>query len=265
MLGREQKNWFMQRLRASTATWKLWGNSIGMIDWRLDYQNLPDDVATKWPDDGYGAMTTDDWAGYRHERAEILSFIRRNAITGVAAVCGDRHAFEAGVVSASLRPDAFDPVIAEFVTASISAPGLFEGAEYSIEYNHPLRAVYIYKPPNGQAFQPAFNFSMMHGVRASLALQRTDDVQKALSERNPELAPQLAFIDVSAHGYSVVRAAEDHLEVEFVCIPRPLQRSLMPDGGAVTYRVTHRIDRWLPRGSPKVRRTKVKGTLPLIT
>jgi alkaline phosphatase D len=265
MLGRAQKRWFMQRLRASRATWKLWGNSIGMIDWRLDYQNLPDGVGTKWPDDGYGVMTTEDWAGYRHERAEILSFIRRNAITGVACVCGDRHAFEAGVVSPSLLPAKFDPVIAEFVTASISAPGLFEGAEYLVPKDHPLRAVYLYKPPTGEAVQPAFNFSMMHGVRASLALQRTDDVEQALRERNPELAPHLSFIDVSAHGYSLVRAQEDHLAVQFVCIPRPLQRSSSLDGGPVTYRVTHRVDRWSPKGGPKLKRINVKGTLPLIT
>jgi alkaline phosphatase D len=265
MLGREQKNWFKERLRASRATWKLWGNSIAMIDWRLDYQNLPNDIGTKWPDDDYGAMTTDDWAGYRHERAEILSFIRRNAITGVAAVCGDRHAFEAGVVSASLRPETFDPVMAEFVTASISAPGLFESAEYSIAKDHPLRALFLYHPPNGAAVMPAFNFSMMHGVRASLALQRTDDMQQALRERNAQLAPQLSFIDVSAHGYSLVRATTDHLEVEFVCVPRPLHRSLMPDGGAVTYRVAHRLDRWLPKAKPKLTRTKIKGALPLVT
>lgn len=264
MLGREQKRWFRQRLRASRATWKLWGNSIGMIDWRLDYQNLPDGVATKWPDQGYGVMTIDDWAGYRHERAEILSYIRTNAITGVATLCGDRHAFEAGVVSATLRPETFDPVIAEFVTASISAPGLFEGAEYSVPKDHPLRAVYLYQPPNGEAIQPAFNFSMMHGVRASLALQRSDDVQQALSEHNPELAPHLSFIDVSAHGYSVVRATADHLDVEFICIPRPLQRS-SNDGGAVRYRVTHRVDRWIPHSSPKLTRTNAKGTLPLVT
>src|SRR5256885_3127875 len=91
MLGREQKNWFMKALRASSATWKLWGNSVGMIDWRIDFQNLPDGVGPKWPDEGYGAVTIADWAAYRHERAEILSFIRTQEINGVAAICGDRH------------------------------------------------------------------------------------------------------------------------------------------------------------------------------
>src|SRR5438067_10373194 len=60
MLGREQKNWFMKALGASSATWKLWCNSVGMIDWRIDFQNLPDGVGPKWPDEGYGAITIND-------------------------------------------------------------------------------------------------------------------------------------------------------------------------------------------------------------
>src|SRR5437763_1244180 len=263
MLGREQKNWFMRALRASSATWKLWGNSVGMIDWRIDFQNLPEGVGPKWPDDGYGAITIDDWAAYRHERAEILSFIRAHGISGVAAVCGDRHAFEAGLVSAS--PGSSESIIPEFITSSVSAPGLFEGAEYSLAKDHPLRAIYLYQPANGAALQPAFNFSMMHGVRASLALQRTGDLKLALAERNPQLAPNLSFVDVGGHGYSIVKAERDHLEVEFVCIPRPLQRSVTPDGGPVTYRLTHRLDRWAASARPKLRRTKVEGSLPLET
>ena len=261
MLGRAQKNWFMKALRTSPANWKLWGNSIGMVDWRIDFQNLPDGVGPKWPDDGYGTVTVDDWAAYRHERAEILNFIRTHGISGVAAVCGDRHAFEAGLVTAA--PLNSDPVIPEFITGSISAPGLFEGAEYSIAKDHPLRPIYLYEPADGSALQPAFNFSMRHGVRASLALQRTGDLKQATAQRNPQLASNLSFVDVGGHGYSIVRADRDHLEVEFVCIPRPLQRSATPDGGPVTYRLTHQVDRWPAKARPKLRRTKVEGTLPL--
>lgn len=264
ILGREQKSWFLHALRNSSATWKLWGNSIGMAEWRLDFQNLPPDAGAKWPDQGYAAITIDDWAAYRHERAEILKFIRTNGISGVAAVCGDRHAFEASLVSASVQSEAFDPVIPEFITASISAPGLFEGAEYSLAKDHALRAVYLYEPASGGAVQPAMNFSMMHGVRASLSLQRTGDVNRALAERNPQLAPHLSFIDVGAHGYSVVHADENRLEVEFVCIPRPLQRSATDNGGPVTYRVTHRVRRWAAGAQPQLERTKVEGTLPLV-
>ncbi len=265
ILGREQKSWFLQRLRQSSASWKLWGNSIGMLDWRLDFQNLPAGVGAKWPVDGYGTFSVDDWSGYRHERAEILDYIRRHRLTGVAAICGDRHAFEAGLASTSLAPGAFDPVMPEFITASISAPGLFEAAEYTVAKDHPLRAVYLYQPSGGAGVQPAINFSLMHGVRSGLMLQRTGDLKQALTARNPQLAPHLSFVDLGAHGYSVVRVAQDHLEVEFVCIPRPLERSAAIDGGSIAYRVTHRVDHWLPNTRPKVRRTTVTGTLPLVT
>jgi alkaline phosphatase D len=207
-------------------------------------------------------MLSEDWSAYRHERAEVLNYIRSQGITGVAVLCGDRHAFEAGLVSASLQPQAFDPVLPEFITASISAPGMFESAEYNLPKNHPLRAAFLYQP-NGGALQPAINFSMKHGVRAGLALQRTGDPQQALAEANRELAPQLSFIDVSAHGYAVVRAHTTHLDVEFVCIPRPLQRSESKDGGPVTYRITHRVERWDAKAHPVIKRTKVEGTLPL--
>ena len=261
ILGREQKSWFLNKLRQSRASWKLWGNSIGMIDWRLDFQNLPNDVGVKWNNDGCGTLIIDDWSAYRHERAEILDHLRSHNVTGVAAICGDRHAFEAGLVSASA---VVDPVIPEFITASISAPGLFEGAEYSIARDHPLRAVYLYQPQDGASLQPAVNFSLMHGVRSGLALQRSGDAKQALVERNSQLAPHLSFVDLSAHGYSVVRAVRDHLEVEFVCIPRPLESAPGLDGGPVRYRVTHRVDHWQPDTRPIVVRTKVEGTLPLV-
>jgi len=263
ILGVEQKAWFLNRLRASGAAWKLWGNSIGMLDWRVDFQNLPEEVGLRWPSEGYALLSADDWSGYRAERAEILDFIRRERIVNVATICGDRHTFMAGVVSSSLPPRRFEPLIAEFITASVSAPGLFEAAEYALPKDHPLRAIYLYQPAPGAAVQSAMNFSLMHGVRASLALQKTGDSQKALAERNPEVAPHLSFVDVGGHGYSVARVTADELEVEFVCIPRPLERSNRADGGPLAYRVAHRVNRWGQGAAPRLERRALEGKLPL--
>jgi alkaline phosphatase D len=264
MLGAEQKKWFLGRLRASTAPWKLWGNSVAMLDWRIDLQNLPAEIEPRWPSSGYAQFGDDDWSGYRTERAEILEFIRKERITGMTTLCGDRHAFLAGVLSDSLPPKRFEPVAAEFVTGSISAPGLSEAAEYSLAENHPLRAVYVYKPAAGGPVEPAVNFAMMHGVRASLALQRSGNVQQALKERNAEVAPHLSFVDAGGHGYAVVCAKADELEVEFVCIPRPLERVDKDAGGPLAYRVTHRVKRWNADGAPRLERTSVEGKLPLV-
>ncbi|HYV05288.1 MAG TPA: alkaline phosphatase D family protein, partial [Blastocatellia bacterium] len=132
MLGSAQKEWFLGRLRASKAAWKVWGNSVGMLEWRIDFQNLPKEIGPKWPTTGYAQLGSDDWTGYRTERAEILDAVGREKITGLISVVGDRHSFQAGVVSASLIAKRYAPVAAEFVTGSVSAPGLFEGAEYGL-------------------------------------------------------------------------------------------------------------------------------------
>ena len=264
MLGVAQKDWFLDKLRESSVPWKLWGNSVGMGEWRIDFQNLPESAGAKWPDAGYATFIDDDWSAYRHERAEVLDFIRSKQIKGVVALCGDRHAFEAALVAPSLPPKAFEPVIAEFITGSVSAPGLFEAAEYSVAKDHPLRAIYLHESATEKTVQPAVNFSMMHGVHASLALKRTGDARKALAERNPQLAPHLSFIDLGGHGYSVVRAGSDELEVEFVCIVRPLERSEREDGGPLAYRVVHRVKRWDHEAAPRIERTRVEGTLPLV-
>jgi alkaline phosphatase D len=264
MLGAAQKAWFLEKLRASSVPWKLWGNSIGMAEWRIDFQNLPEGVGAKWPDAGYATFADEDWSAYRHERSEVLDFIRSKQITGIVALCGDRHAFEAGLVAPSLPPKTFEPVIAEFVTGSISAPGLFEAAEYSLPKDHPLRAIYLHQPSADAAAQPAINFSIMHGVRASLALKRTGDARQAVAERNPQLAPHLSFVDLGGHGYSVLRAENDELAVEFVCIVRPVERSESADGGPLAYRVVHRVKRWMHDAAPRIERTKVEGTLPLV-
>ena len=263
MLGAAQKKWFLDTLRSATATWKLWGNSVAMLDWRTDFQNLPASVGPRWPTTGYALFGDDDWSGYRHERGEIFDFIRAQGITCVATICGDRHAFLAGLLSKSLPPRPFDPVAVEFVTGSISAPGLFEAMEYGLPANHPLRPLYVYRPSADAPAQPAVNLSITHGVRASLELERTHDLQQALAATNPEVAPHLSFADVGGHGYAVVRASPDELRVEFVCVPRPIDRATSDDGGPLAYRITHRVAHWRAGESPRLERASYEGTIPL--
>src|SRR5205807_792455 len=91
---------------------------------------------------------------------------------------------------------------------------------------------------------PDINVTLMRGVRASFALQLTHDPRQALVARNPDVAPHLSIMDAGGHGYAVVRAGPDALDVEFVGIPRPVERSEAPDCGPVAYRVTHRVAAW---------------------
>jgi alkaline phosphatase D len=263
MLGAEQKEWFLEQLKASDTTWKLWGNSVAALDWRTDFQNLPSG-SPKWPCAGYAQYSDDDWGAYRFERAEILDFVMRNAITGLISLAGDRHAFSAGVLSSHLPPKEFRPVAAEFITGSISAPGVFEALQFSLPKNHPLRSIYLYSDGSNREPQPAINFSILHGVKASLKLAATQDVVQARTESNREMSPHLSFVDVGGHGYSVVRVNAVAIEVEFVCIPRPIERSTEENGGPVAYRVVHRVSRWSSGSKPEVLRTGLVGQ-PLLS
>jgi alkaline phosphatase D len=104
---------------------------------------------------------------------------------------------------------------------------------------------------------------MLHGVRSCLEYQHTGDITAAHAVRNPALSPHLSFLDMGGHGYSVVQATPHWIEVEFVCIPRPIDRSTEPDGGPLRYRVTHRARRWRKNQRPRLEQHILEGNAPL--
>jgi len=258
MLGGEQRRWFLDRLRTSPAPWKLWGNSVASLDWRSDYQNLPPSAGLHWPTDGYALFGDDDWSGYRHERDLILEFVRREGITGVASLCGDRHAFLAGTL-----PSSGGAAVVEFVTGSISAPGLFEALEHGVPEAHPLRPLLAYQNPATGTVEPAINLSMTAGVRSCLELASTHDLERAMAVRNPAVAPGIAFVDTGGHGYVAVTAGPTALRAEFVCLPRPLERAPGDDGGPLAYRITYGVAQWGAAGEPRLMRQDSSGVIPL--
>ncbi|HJQ19239.1 MAG TPA: alkaline phosphatase D family protein [Gemmatimonadaceae bacterium] len=241
MLGATQRDWFFRTLRESQAPWKLWGNSVAMLDWRIDFQNLPAGAGPAWPVSGYAQVVDDDWSAYRHSRAEVEAFIREHGVGGVVSLAGDRHAFLAGGL----------PGIAEFVTGSVSAPGISEALEYGVPASHPLKPIYS---------APGLAMPSLWGVRSTLAYQRDGDVRAAFGLRNAELAPDTSFVDAAGHGYVRIDAARDRLRAELVCIERPLARQ--PDGGAERYRVTYELQPWIAGAVPRLTVVSTTGQLP---
>ena len=259
ILGAKQKAWFLERLRTSKATWKIWGNTTATLDMRADFQNLPQGIARPWPENGYAAATMGDHGSAYVERGEIYKFVAANGITGFATIAGDRHSFWAGLAAKSLPPKPFVPVGIAFVTGSISAPGLCEALEHSLPKDHPLRALYVGQGPADDRPQPTVNLLLKHGVRACLEYTKSGDIAKARTLSNRDLSPHLSFVDMGGHGYSVVHATGDFFETEFVCIPRPVERSDRPDGGALSYRVRSRTAIWKNGEVPKLEMQILEG------
>lgn len=260
ILGAEQKRWFLKRLAQSRATWKIWGNTTATLEFRADLQNLPPGQTVPWPGKGYAGSASGDHGSALRERGEIYDFVQQQGITGFATVAGDRHSFWAGLAAKTLPPKPFQPVGIAFVVGSLSAPGLVEALEHTLPVSHPLLALYLGQAPKDAKPQPTINLLLRHGVHSCLEYQQSGDIQKAKEASNAELSPHLKFVDMGGHGYAIVHATSTYLETEFICIPRPLERSLSPDGGQVLYRALFSTALWKRNEVPSMISTISEGT-----
>ncbi len=264
ILGVEQKAWFKEQLKRSAATWKIWANSLGALDIRVDPQNLPAGlVESPWPKDTYAILRTDDWGAAYAERKEIYDLVRDAKITGFAIVSGDRHSFWAGYAAAMLPPRKFEPVGLSFVGGSLTSPGAMEGFEYGFKRPNPLKPLYVAYRPGAAKPDWTYNMTLLHGVRSSLEYAKSFDLNRAKALRNPDLAPHLEFFDAGGHGYATVRLTGGEMRTEFVCIPRPINRSASPDGGPLRYRVAHIAKLWRPGERPRLEHQVLEGDVGL--
>lgn len=270
LLGAEQKSWFKDKLRSSTAAWKIWGNSLGALDWRADPQNLPAGLTKQsWPRNTFAVLGGGDYCTAYAERAEIYSLVRDAKITGFAIVSGDRHSFWAGYASAELPPGKFEPVGLNFVGGSLVSPGVMESYEHRLPKEAPLRALFLADHPEGPAgaagAKPEWTFNMLlrHGVRACFEYAKSFDLQRARALSNPDLAPHLEFVDLGGHGFAKVRLSAAEMRTEFVCIPRPIARSEGPDGGPIRYRVLHTAALWKSGERPQLKTSVLEGDVGL--
>ena len=263
ILGATQKAWFKDQLRKSRATWKIWGNSEGAIDERVDPQNLPAGMLPKpWPA-GFANNSPNDYGCAWAERGEIYDLVRDAKITGFAIVSGDRHSFWAGYATSQLPPGKFEPVGLSFVGASLSSAGTMEALEHRPPAKFPLRQLYLVDRPGSAKPDWTNNMLVKHGVRSCLEYARSFDLERARAVSNPELSPHLEFVDTGGHGYAKVRLSGDEMRTEFVCIPRPIARSDQPDGGPLRYRVAHTAPLWQPGERPQLKVQVLEGDVGL--
>jgi phosphodiesterase/alkaline phosphatase D-like protein len=109
LLGAGQKQWLMERLERSRASWKVVANQLMIM--ALDSAN--------------GApINKDQWDGYGRERREILSHVSNRGIKDVTFITGDIHTFFAGDVGIDGRGP--ESVATEFVGGSVTSLGIPE-------------------------------------------------------------------------------------------------------------------------------------------
>ncbi|MBT5829578.1 MAG: alkaline phosphatase, partial [Candidatus Latescibacteria bacterium] len=88
MLGPVQKKWLLDKLKRSTATFKIIASPV---PWAYGAKPGNQNSATLGSVPGF----QDTWQGFKDEREDIFSFIEQNRIEGVYLISADRHRSDA--------------------------------------------------------------------------------------------------------------------------------------------------------------------------
>ncbi|GAB3371504.1 alkaline phosphatase D family protein [Massilia agri] len=121
ILGATQTQWFKDTMKASTATWKVWGNEVTLNRMWLDLR-----TQAPAPYNQLYIVNADGWDGYPFYRAELLGHLKAHNVRNVVAITGDLHAFQCGVVYDNQDPATGSPVAVDFVSAGISSSSFYK-------------------------------------------------------------------------------------------------------------------------------------------
>jgi len=225
MLGAAQKAWWKATMKASDATWKLWGNEVTLM--RLKIQQLG---ATDVSDRVVGG---DSWDGYPTERAELTGFLRDQAIHNVVALSGDIHAAFAGTILDDFDAAAPTPVACELVAPGISSNSLFSFFESATRAADPaLRSLIAVdaSAAGGARFTENLNLLLLDGVQSAgtfagaIAQGAPAPVALAAAQAaaDPTTNPHLRYVDSNAQGYGYAKITASQIAATLVTINRPI-------------------------------------------
>jgi alkaline phosphatase D len=113
LMGATQRAWFLDTMKASTRTFKVWGNEVCMMPRHIDLSAVtlaPEALRIKI------TISAEDWDGFPNEREALLSELA--ALDNVVIVSGDLHCFFAGTPYANDDPT---KRVVEFVTGSLTS------------------------------------------------------------------------------------------------------------------------------------------------
>lgn len=252
-LGAAQKDWFKATLKASSAAWRIWANSIPALALRLDLSKVPfADL-----EDGY--VGTDAWQGYPGELGELMRFVREEQIPNVVSCAGDYHMHAAGRLPVDPDADDLEFAAAEFATTSISSNTVFHGAERSTRNSATFRQVVVIE--DGEDLLPNWNNTLVNGMRAGMATAYTGSPMIGRVVSNRRASPGLEHMDSNAHGFSVATVEVDRMTVTFVDVG-DVRKDAGPAGPPVRCRTTFTLNAWGPGGEPEPLEPSFEGEPP---
>jgi alkaline phosphatase D len=214
-------------MKASDATWKLWGNEVTLMRLKIGQLGATD-VSDR-------VVTGDSWDGYTTERTELTTFLRSEAINNVVVLSGDIHAAFAGTIMDNFDAPAPTPVACELVAPGISSNSLFSFFEFATRGGDPaLRGLITVdaSATGGSRFTENVNLLLLDGVQSAgtfagaIAQGAPPAVAVAIARApgtaDPNTNPHLKYVDSNSQGYGYAKITGDQIAATIVTINRPI-------------------------------------------
>jgi alkaline phosphatase D len=167
-MGEAQEAWFLETMKGSVATWKVWGNEYCLTQLDIDLRALPIPDTFKQ----LFSLTAEDWNGMPNRRAKIIDELA--AVPNVVAVTGDIHAFYASTPFAA-GPGSSSLV--EFVGGAVSSTAYQTLLERQVA-NDPLLST----TPGADSLAGAIRDLLVSGPNPHLGFAATKDHGFAIAE-----------------------------------------------------------------------------------
>lgn len=252
-MGRQQKTWFKEVMKASDAEWRVWANSCPALQVRLDFSRIP----FAGLEDGYAG--TDAWQGYPGELSELLAFIRDERVGNVISLSGDYHAFAAGRLPVDPDAETLAFPAVEFMTAGISSPSMYSMADRATKNNGFFHRAVTIENENGSAAN--WNNTLVNGLRAGILVNYTSSDYLFDLVRNERASPGLSYMDSDAHGYTLVTLDEGGAEVTQVNVGDVLSDA-GPGGSPVKRKARFIVKSWAGGEEPALDGPAFEGEPP---
>ena len=262
-LGKPQRDWFLETMRASKATWKLWGNALPLISMKLDTSSIP------FADMEDSVFNLDAWAGYPSEVKHLTNYFADMGVSGVVSFSGDHHLHGAGALYSS--PDNSTPkaVLLDFPCAGISSSPVFTNLAGAADKGSSDLKTLVYTETDdetrgmefgGRQLLPVWNMTMLDGVLASMAYSGTG-LETLGDWLGPNKAnPGLKYMDTTANGYGLAQFTDRELKVQLVSMEN--LRTPFTQAPEIKHSAHFRVAKWDSTEEPNLEGPKFIGGAP---
>jgi alkaline phosphatase D len=266
LLGDKQKQWWKDVLSGSTATYKVWGNSLPLVRILLDATNV-----TLFPGDLI--LSADGWDGYPTERRELMTFLKDGKIRNVVSLSGDHHAHYVGVVYDDFDSSSPTPVMLDFCAAGISSASEFAEVAAAIGVKvtpalepivGPVLKLIVYdSTPLGGTDKAVVNLNTLirYGSGAAMAAYASNDRAMIAAARNAKINAHLRYADSNAYGYGLASFGADGGEITLVTTEQPIV-DRAEDGASVVRKAVFQVPLVAEGDEVKLAEPELSGEKP---